>query len=174
MIDWILVVGFDWDDGNSRKSAEKHSVSQGEAEQVFFNEPLLLIPDHKHSDNEQRFHGLGRTEDERLLHVTFTLRDGGKLISTAIGRSTTLDALSLRDVFGDDEFCQDLIQNIPLSPNLRILTFGFGTDDSIEGKETLFTLILKRRRLCHDGDRKVKTSRNSNKFKSESQWRRIV
>ena len=86
MIDWILVVGFDWDDGNSRKSAEKHSVSQGEAEQVFFNEPLLLLPDHKHSDNEQRFHGLGRTEDERLLHVTLTLRDGGKLIRVISAR----------------------------------------------------------------------------------------
>ena len=27
--------------GNARKSAEKHGVSQAEAEQVFFNDPLL-------------------------------------------------------------------------------------------------------------------------------------
>ena len=80
MIDWALVIGFDWDAGNARKSVEKHSVSQGEAEQVFFNEPLLLLPDRKHSNKEQRFHALGKTEDGRLLHVTFTLRDSGRLI----------------------------------------------------------------------------------------------
>ena len=42
MIDLARVEGFEWDDGNSRKSAEKHGVSQAEAEQVFLNEPLLL------------------------------------------------------------------------------------------------------------------------------------
>jgi uncharacterized DUF497 family protein len=86
MIDWALVTGFDWDEGNARKSAEKHSVSQGEAEQVFFNEPLLLLPDQRHSDTEQRFHALGKTQDGRLLHVTFTLRDGGKLIRVISAR----------------------------------------------------------------------------------------
>ena len=86
MIDWALVTGFDWDEGNARKSAEKQSVSQGEAEQVFFNEPLLLLPDQKHSDKEQRFHALGKTQDGRSLHVTFTLRDGGKLIRVISAR----------------------------------------------------------------------------------------
>jgi uncharacterized DUF497 family protein len=86
MIDWALVTGFDWDEGNARKSAEKHSVTQGEAEQIFFNEPLLLLPDRKHSDKEQRFHALGKTQDGRLLHVTFTLRDGGKLIRVISAR----------------------------------------------------------------------------------------
>ena len=86
MIDWALVIGFDWDAGNARKSIEKHSVSQGEAEQVFFNEPLLLLPDRKHSNKEQRFHALGKTEDGRLLHVTFTLRDSGKLIRVIFAR----------------------------------------------------------------------------------------
>ena len=86
MIDWALVIGFDWDEGNARKSAERHSVSQGEAEQVFFNEPLLLLPDRKHSDKEQRFHALGKTQDGRLLHVSFTLRDGGKLIRVISAR----------------------------------------------------------------------------------------
>ena len=86
MIDWALLTGFDWDEGNARKSTEKHSVSQGEAEQVFFNEPLLLLPDRKHSDKEQRFHALGKTENGRLLHLTFTLRDGGKLIRVISAR----------------------------------------------------------------------------------------
>lgn len=75
MIEWERIAGFDWDAGNARKSIDKHDVSQAEAEQVFFNEPLLTVPDAKHSANEQRIHALGRTDDGRLLHITFTLRD---------------------------------------------------------------------------------------------------
>ncbi|MCJ9754786.1 BrnT family toxin [Neorhizobium sp. BETTINA12A] len=74
MIDWERIVGFEWDEGNARKSADKHDVSQSEAEQVFFNEPLLMVPDLRHSFTEQRIHALGRTDDGRLLHITFTLR----------------------------------------------------------------------------------------------------
>ena len=74
MIDWRLITGFKWDEGNARKNVEKHSVSQTEAEQMFFNEPLLTVPDVVHSGDEIRMHALGRSEGGRLLHVTFTLR----------------------------------------------------------------------------------------------------
>jgi uncharacterized DUF497 family protein len=79
MIDWTRVAGFDWDEGNARKSAEKHNVSQSEAEQIFFNEPLLLLPDTRHSVEEQRFHALGKTDEGRRLHAAFALRDEGRL-----------------------------------------------------------------------------------------------
>lgn len=78
MIDWKQVVGFNWDEGNARKSTEKHEVSQAEAEQIFFNQPLLLLHDFKHSQSEERFHALGKTDDWRLLHITFNLRAGAK------------------------------------------------------------------------------------------------
>jgi uncharacterized DUF497 family protein len=74
MIDWAVITGFEWDDGNARKSADKHLVSQAEAEQMFFNQPLLTLVDHLHSADEIRIHALGHTDDDRLLHVTFTLR----------------------------------------------------------------------------------------------------
>jgi uncharacterized protein len=35
-------------------------VSQAEAEQVFFNEPLLIVEDVSHSTRESRLHALGR------------------------------------------------------------------------------------------------------------------
>ncbi len=79
-MDWAKVTGFQWDHGNARKNAGKHCVSQGEAERVFFNEPLLLLPDPKHSQEEPRYHALGRTDEGRRLHVTFTLRASGTLI----------------------------------------------------------------------------------------------
>jgi uncharacterized DUF497 family protein len=86
MINFGEIVGFDWDSGNSRKSAKKHDVSQFEAEQMFFNVPLLLLPDSKHSQKEARYHALGRTDTARQLHVTFTLRSGGTLIRVISAR----------------------------------------------------------------------------------------
>jgi uncharacterized protein len=74
MIDWARVDGFEWDDGNARKSRDRHRVSQAEAEQVFLNQPLLVVNDARHSAHEARFHALGRTDEGRPLHVTFTLR----------------------------------------------------------------------------------------------------
>ena len=86
MINWAQVTGFDWDDGNSRKNAEKHGVNQSEAEGIFFNEPLLLLEDPKHSQTEARFHALGGTDDGRLLHITFTLRHNGTLVRVISAR----------------------------------------------------------------------------------------
>ncbi len=86
MISWKQVTGFDWDAGNERKSTEKHGVSQFEAEQVFFNEPLLVMEDVKHSQNEDRYHALGKTDETRLLHITFTLRSAGSLIRVISAR----------------------------------------------------------------------------------------
>ncbi|SHE45618.1 hypothetical protein SAMN02745148_00500 [Modicisalibacter ilicicola DSM 19980] len=86
MINWAQVTGFDWDDGNSRKNAEKHDVNKSEVEEIFFNEPLLVLEDAKHSQTEARFHALGETDDERLLHIAFTLRQKGTLIRVISAR----------------------------------------------------------------------------------------
>ena len=86
MINWEQIEGFDWDDGSRRKSTDKHDVSQSEAEQVFFNEPLLIVRDLHHSGAEPRFHALGRTDFGRLLHITFTLRRDDRLIRTISAR----------------------------------------------------------------------------------------
>jgi uncharacterized DUF497 family protein len=87
MFDLSQITGFDWDDGNSLKSAEKHSVSQTEAEQVFADIPLLVAEDVKHSQDEARYHALGRTFDGRLLHVTFTMRDNRTRIRVISARN---------------------------------------------------------------------------------------
>ena len=85
MIDLQLIVGFDWDAGNSAKN-NKHSVSMAEAEQVFFNAPLLVVEDAQHSLQELRLHALGKTDAERRLHITFTLRRSGQLIRVISAR----------------------------------------------------------------------------------------
>jgi uncharacterized DUF497 family protein len=85
MIELSDIVGFEWDDGNSRKN-EKHGVSQSEAEEVFFNQALLVLEDGVHSEAEPRFHALGETQHGRRLHVTFTLRQLGTVIRVISAR----------------------------------------------------------------------------------------
>lgn len=85
MIDLNTVTGFNWDDGNARKN-EKHGVSMAEAEQAFFNAPLLMLEDAAHSQTEPRVHALGKTDAGRALHITFTLRQSGTLIRVISAR----------------------------------------------------------------------------------------
>ncbi|MBZ0097851.1 MAG: BrnT family toxin, partial [Taibaiella sp.] len=54
--------GFQWDKGNLLKNWDKHEVSGSECEQVFFNSPLLAMPDEAHSINEPRYFVLGQTD----------------------------------------------------------------------------------------------------------------
>ena len=72
--DFSFVTGFEWDEGNRTKNWEKHRVSQAEGEQVFFNEPLLLFPDVRHSQHEPQYYVLGHTNAGRYLFVVFTIR----------------------------------------------------------------------------------------------------
>ena len=72
-------IGFDWDEGNSRKN-DKHKVTKAEIEQAFLNRPLIVASDVEHSQKEPRFHALGRTDENRNLHITFTVRGDGTLI----------------------------------------------------------------------------------------------
>ena len=86
MTDFDQIAGFEWDEGNSRKSADKHDVSQAEAESIFFNDPLIVAEDTKHSEGEQRLNALGKTSQNRLLHITFSLRQNGTMIRVISAR----------------------------------------------------------------------------------------
>ncbi|MBL1275822.1 MAG: BrnT family toxin [Ectothiorhodospiraceae bacterium] len=74
-IDLSQCVGFQWDEGNSRKNWEKHRVTSSECEQLFFNQPLLIKDDISHSKSEPRYFALGRADSDRRLFVVFTVRD---------------------------------------------------------------------------------------------------
>ncbi|MBW1759650.1 MAG: BrnT family toxin [Deltaproteobacteria bacterium] len=70
----IRCTGFDWDEGNSNKNRHKHKVTPSECEQIFFNQPLLIQDDIKHSQNETRYYALGQTDLKRFLFIAFTVR----------------------------------------------------------------------------------------------------
>jgi uncharacterized DUF497 family protein len=70
--------GFDRTGGNAEKNWDGHQVTPLEAEQVFFNSPLLAGEDDAHSHQEKRLFALGQTDEGRELFVAFTIR-GKKL-----------------------------------------------------------------------------------------------
>jgi uncharacterized DUF497 family protein len=74
MVGFELIAGFERDAGNECKNVEAHQVTQIEAEELFFNQPLIVTPDEGHSTQEPRWHALGVTDNGRRLHVTFTFR----------------------------------------------------------------------------------------------------
>jgi uncharacterized DUF497 family protein len=76
--------GFEWDQGNIEKNWAKHNVSPVECEQIFFNQPLIIIDDPKHSTHEERYAAFGRTDAGRLLAVIFIRR--GELLRVISAR----------------------------------------------------------------------------------------
>ena len=65
---------FEWDEANKTKNWAKHRVFWSECENVFFNDPLFILPDPRHSNKEERYYALGHTNNNRLLFISFTVR----------------------------------------------------------------------------------------------------
>ncbi len=74
MFDLNAITGFDWDEGNKAKNWEKHRVDFLECEEVFFNKPLIVGDDIKHSAPERRYFVLGRSNAGRMLYLVITIR----------------------------------------------------------------------------------------------------
>jgi len=67
------IQGFEWDEGNSGKNEKKHGITDREAEEIFFNRPLIIGRSSK-GELEMRYAALGKTYGSRLLAVVFTVR----------------------------------------------------------------------------------------------------
>jgi len=70
----IKITEFDWDERNRDKNYKKHKVNIKESEEVFFNRPLKVFKDKKHSHVEERFIAFGKTDAGRKLFIAFTIR----------------------------------------------------------------------------------------------------
>lgn len=79
--------GFDWDKSNRYKNWEKHKVDFRECEEVFFNKPLKITYDRRHSQDELRFAALGQTNRSRKLLIIFTIRKNKIRIISARSQS---------------------------------------------------------------------------------------
>lgn len=93
--------GFQWDEGNSEKNWARHRVTRLECEQFFFNRPLVVLDDEKHSRDEPRYYGLGQTDRGRRLFVVFTFR--GSLIRVISARDMNRAERRIYDEEEDSE-----------------------------------------------------------------------
>lgn len=78
------MVEFDWDQWNIQKNETKHGVSKLEAESSFGDLSYKLFKNIKHSTQKEiRFILYGRSNENRILMVGFTLRKNKIRIITA-------------------------------------------------------------------------------------------
>jgi uncharacterized protein len=68
----LEIVGFDWDDAN-REKCQKHGVSLAAIESLFHRE-IAVFSDADHSQNEERFKAIGKTDAGRPVLIVFALR----------------------------------------------------------------------------------------------------
>lgn len=92
--------GFQWDAGNAGKNWGLHEVTQAECEQLFFNRPVLVAVDEKHSSQEARYAALGRTNADRWLAVVFTIR--GTLVRVISARDMSRRERRVYEGAGED------------------------------------------------------------------------
>ena len=69
----LYLTDVEWDDGNREKCC-KHGVSIEEIEEVLTGHQAHIIGDEKHSELEERYIAVGKTDAERYLFVVFTYR----------------------------------------------------------------------------------------------------
>ncbi len=74
MINLNKIIGFEWDAWNIDKSYKKHGISPNEAEEVFLDERVKIEKDIKHQEQEERFIAIGKTTENKILFVVFTIR----------------------------------------------------------------------------------------------------
>ncbi len=74
MVDLNKLSGFQWDGWNLDKSYKKHGITPNETEEVFLDENVKIEKDIKHQEQEERFIAIGKTTENKMLFVVFTIR----------------------------------------------------------------------------------------------------
>jgi uncharacterized DUF497 family protein len=74
---------FEWDEQKAKANLRKHKVSFEEAETVLDDPLSITIPDPDHSKSERRFLDIGRSENERIIVVSYIHRGKATRIISA-------------------------------------------------------------------------------------------
>ena len=73
-------IAFEWDPLKNVLNQRAHGISFEEASTVFYDDYARLIPDPKHSDEEERFIMLGFSSNAHLLIVCHCYRKNDEII----------------------------------------------------------------------------------------------
>lgn len=68
-------ITFDWDQWNIQKNETKHGISSLEAESTFYDKNFVIFKDIKHSTNEDRLIGYGKSAYNNIIMIAFTIRN---------------------------------------------------------------------------------------------------
>lgn len=74
MVNLNKISGFQWDKWNIDKSYKKHGITPNETEEVFLDEDVKIENDIKHQEQEDRYIVIGKTTEDKILFVVFTIR----------------------------------------------------------------------------------------------------
>lgn len=66
---------FEWDPNKAKANIHKHDVSFEQAAEIFLDPLQIVIFDKEHSEMEERWVTLGKTNDEVLLVVVHTFQE---------------------------------------------------------------------------------------------------
>lgn len=80
---------FEWDDQKAAINLDKHGVSFESAADAFSDPYARIVPDRKHSDDEERFYLIGLDLETRVLTVCHCERRGGAAIRIISARKST-------------------------------------------------------------------------------------
>lgn len=85
----MSIIRFVWDPKKNTVNQRKHGVSFEEAQTVFYDEYAQLIADPDHSDEEDRFIILGRSNRLKILVVCHCYYEEGEEIRIISARKAT-------------------------------------------------------------------------------------
>ena len=71
---------FEWDPIKNQVNIKKHGVSFNEAEEIFYDDMGILIPDPEHSTDEERFILIGAADSTGILIVSHCYVDAREAI----------------------------------------------------------------------------------------------
>ena len=83
------MIRFEWSQPKARANLKKHGVSFEEAQSVFYDEFARQFYDDEHSEDEDRFILLGKSNQSRLLIVCHCERASGDIIRIISARKAT-------------------------------------------------------------------------------------
>lgn len=83
------MIEFEWSPSKARANLKKHGVSFEEAQSVFYDDYARQFFDDDHSEDEERFVLLGRSNQSRILIVCHCERAGGNVIRIISARKAT-------------------------------------------------------------------------------------
>jgi hypothetical protein len=71
------ILSFEWDDGNSTKSLDKHGVENSIVESAFYDQMVLALGEqYQPIVNESRYGIIAKSSAGSILFICFTIRNG--------------------------------------------------------------------------------------------------